>query len=230
MPSSSATTTRSPCSPSRSARSGDGQSVVVQGLTPGQKVVVAGQYRLQPGSVVAAERGQPRVRWPRRPRPSSPRRPDHGRRHFRAFIRHPIATSLLMVGVLFVGIVAYPRLPVAPLPQVDFPTIQVSAQLARREPGDHGLVGGPAARDAIRADPGRRANDLDEHARLDRDHHPVRSRPQHRRRRQRRAGGDQRRRPANCPRTCRARRTYRKVNPADSPRSCCSAPPPTRCR
>jgi hydrophobic/amphiphilic exporter-1 (mainly G- bacteria), HAE1 family len=45
------------------------------------------------------------------------------------FIRHPIATSLLMIGILFSGIVAYPRLPVAPLPQVDFPTIQVSAQL-----------------------------------------------------------------------------------------------------
>jgi hydrophobic/amphiphilic exporter-1 (mainly G- bacteria), HAE1 family len=45
------------------------------------------------------------------------------------FIRRPIATSLLMIGILFVGIVAYPLLPVAPLPQVDFPTIQVSAQL-----------------------------------------------------------------------------------------------------
>ena len=50
------------------------------------------------------------------------------------FIRHPIATSLLMVGILFVGIVAYPRLPVAPLPQVDFPTIQVSAQLPGASP------------------------------------------------------------------------------------------------
>ena len=43
------------------------------------------------------------------------------------FIRHPVATSLLMVGILFVGVIAYPRLPVAPLPQVDFPTIQVAA-------------------------------------------------------------------------------------------------------
>jgi hydrophobe/amphiphile efflux-1 (HAE1) family protein len=50
------------------------------------------------------------------------------------FIRHPIATSLLMVGILFVGIVAYPRLPVAPLPQVDFPTIQVSVQLPGASP------------------------------------------------------------------------------------------------
>src|SRR5580700_2562601 len=50
------------------------------------------------------------------------------------FIRHPIATSLLMLGVLFVGIVVYPMLPVAPLPQVDFPTIQVSASLPGASP------------------------------------------------------------------------------------------------
>jgi HAE1 family hydrophobic/amphiphilic exporter-1 len=50
------------------------------------------------------------------------------------FIRHPIATSLLMVGVLFTGLVVYPRLPVAPLPQVDFPTIQVSASLPGASP------------------------------------------------------------------------------------------------
>ncbi len=50
------------------------------------------------------------------------------------FIRLPIATSLIMVGVLFVGLVAYPRLPVAPLPQVDFPTIQVSASLPGASP------------------------------------------------------------------------------------------------
>src|SRR5262245_16508846 len=41
------------------------------------------------------------------------------------FIRRPIATTLLMAAVALVGISAYPFLPVAPLPQVDFPTIQV---------------------------------------------------------------------------------------------------------
>jgi hydrophobe/amphiphile efflux-1 (HAE1) family protein len=46
------------------------------------------------------------------------------------FIRRPIATSLLMAALALVGIASYPLLPVAPLPQVDFPTIQVSAQLA----------------------------------------------------------------------------------------------------
>jgi hydrophobic/amphiphilic exporter-1 (mainly G- bacteria), HAE1 family len=44
------------------------------------------------------------------------------------FIRYPVATSLIMVGILFVGLIAYFNLPVAPLPTVDFPTIQVSAQ------------------------------------------------------------------------------------------------------
>ena len=43
------------------------------------------------------------------------------------FIRRPIATSLLMVGVLVFGIVAYTMLPIAALPNVDFPTITVSA-------------------------------------------------------------------------------------------------------
>ena len=45
------------------------------------------------------------------------------------FIKFPIGTSLVMVGILFVGLIAYQSLPVAPLPKVDFPTIQVSAQL-----------------------------------------------------------------------------------------------------
>src|SRR5438477_3031821 len=50
------------------------------------------------------------------------------------FIRYPIGTSLLMAGILFVGVVAYPLLPVAPLPQIDFPTIQVSASLPGGSP------------------------------------------------------------------------------------------------
>ena len=43
------------------------------------------------------------------------------------FIHRPIATSLLMLGVLVFGLVAYTLLPVAPLPNVDFPTITVTA-------------------------------------------------------------------------------------------------------
>ena len=43
----------------------------------------------------------------------------------RIFILRPVATSLLMIGILLVGIVAYRQLPVSALPQVDYPTIQV---------------------------------------------------------------------------------------------------------
>jgi len=50
------------------------------------------------------------------------------------FIRHPVATTLLMVAILLAGAVAYPLLPVAPLPQIDFPTISVSAALPGASP------------------------------------------------------------------------------------------------
>src|SRR6202790_1591585 len=43
----------------------------------------------------------------------------------RPFILRPVATSLLMAGLLLVGAVAYRQLPVSALPQVDYPTIQV---------------------------------------------------------------------------------------------------------
>src|SRR5471030_2290332 len=41
------------------------------------------------------------------------------------FIVRPVATSLLMAGILLVGIVAFKQLPVSALPQVDYPTIQI---------------------------------------------------------------------------------------------------------
>ena len=44
----------------------------------------------------------------------------------RPFILRPVATTLLMVGVILVGLVAYRQLPVSALPQVDYPTIQVT--------------------------------------------------------------------------------------------------------
>ena len=50
------------------------------------------------------------------------------------FIRRPIATTLLAIGVLLAGSWAYTLLPVAPLPRVDFPTIQVSANLPGGSP------------------------------------------------------------------------------------------------
>jgi multidrug efflux pump len=50
------------------------------------------------------------------------------------FIHRPIATALLMVGLLLCGLVTYRLLPVAALPNVNYPTIQVSAQLPGADP------------------------------------------------------------------------------------------------
>jgi multidrug efflux pump len=50
------------------------------------------------------------------------------------FIRRPIGTLLLTIGVMLAGIAAFFGMPVAPLPQVDFPTISVSASLAGASP------------------------------------------------------------------------------------------------
>jgi len=50
------------------------------------------------------------------------------------FIQRPIATALLMVGLLVGGLAAYPLLPVASLPNVNYPTLQVTAQLPGADP------------------------------------------------------------------------------------------------
>jgi multidrug efflux pump len=50
------------------------------------------------------------------------------------FISRPVATTLLTLGIALSGALAFSRLPVAPLPQVDFPTISVSAQLPGASP------------------------------------------------------------------------------------------------
>ena len=105
----------------------DGRSVVDEGLSPGQQVITSGQYKVQPGALVSTAVA------------SSDTRLAQGQAGMSdgisaPFIRYPIGTSLLMAGILFVGLVAYPLLPVAPLPQVDFPTIQVAASLPGASP------------------------------------------------------------------------------------------------
>jgi multidrug efflux pump len=50
------------------------------------------------------------------------------------FIRRPIATTLMVVAISLAGAVAFRLLPVSPLPQVDFPTVSVSAGLPGASP------------------------------------------------------------------------------------------------
>ncbi len=132
------------------------------------------------------------------------------------FIRRPIATSLLMAALALVGIVAFPLLPVAPLPQVDFPTIQVYGDAGRRQPRNHGRHGGDSARAAVRADRRRYPDEFGQFARLDRHHAAIRSQPQHRRRRRDVQAAITAAGPY-LPKNLTNPPTYKKVNPADSP-------------
>src|SRR5262249_34273011 len=50
------------------------------------------------------------------------------------FVRRPIGTTLLAIGIALAGIGAFFALPVSPLPQVDFPTVSVSASLPGASP------------------------------------------------------------------------------------------------
>src|ERR1700731_3921273 len=52
------------------------------------------------------------------------------------FIRRPVATTLLTFGLVAAGIIAFFKLPVSPLPDVDIPTISVQATLPGASPGD----------------------------------------------------------------------------------------------
>ena len=81
------------------------------------------------------------------------------------FIQRPVGTSLLtLAACCWRERWRFDFLPVAPLPQVDFPTIQVSAGLAGRESGDDGLGGRDAAGAAVWAHRRRQPDDVVEPA------------------------------------------------------------------
>ena len=50
------------------------------------------------------------------------------------FIRRPVATTLLTIGIIFAGLLGYSQLPVSPLPQVDFPIVSVQANMPGASP------------------------------------------------------------------------------------------------
>ncbi len=110
------------------------EAVIEKGAKEGDRVVTA--WPLMYGGSSAGIRSiKPQVRGAE---------PMHGG-FSEPFIKRPIATTLAMVAILLVGIVAYPLLPVAPLPQIDFPTIAGERAIARRVAGDDGVVRGAAA-------------------------------------------------------------------------------------
>ena len=197
-----------------------------QGAAPGEQVVVEGQAQLRPGAQASATKPAPSgLADALRVRRASQR---GARRAWRArarrarsrdgvsepFIRRPVATTLLMVGLLLAGSWRFTQLPVSALPQVDYPTIVVSTFLPGAQRRHDGVGGDDAARAPVRADAVALADDERLELRQLADHAAVHPRPQHRRRRAGRAGGDQRRvEPAPRARCRRRRRTARATPP-----------------
>ena len=61
-------------------------------------------------------------------------RPARTNGFFDFFITHPVATGLIMSGIFLLGAICYPFMPVSALPQIDFPTIQIAANLPGASP------------------------------------------------------------------------------------------------
>ena len=97
-----------------------------------------------------------------------------------AFITRPIATSLLMVAVVALGIVGYRLLPVAALPKIDSPTIQVTAQMPGADPQTMASSVATQLERQFGQIPGLMSDDFEERARVYTDHAPIRPQPQRR--------------------------------------------------
>ena len=117
------------------ARIAGAETVIKEGLKPGETVVTDGQLRLVPGSRISVKGAERR---------------EGGVMNLAAlFIKRPITTTLIMLGIIVFGVMSYQLLPVSDLPTVDFPTIQVQRRPAGRQPRDDGVGRGAAAREAV---------------------------------------------------------------------------------
>ena len=132
------------------------------------------------------------------------------------FIRRPIATSLLMLGIALFGVIAYRALPVSDLPNVDFPTLNVGAGLPGGDPGTMAsAVASPLERqfttiaglDEMTSSSSTGSTNVTLQFDLE---------PRHRQRRRRRADRD-RRGDAAAAAGMPAPPSFRKFNPADQP-------------
>ena len=146
------------------------QAVIAKGLEADERVVTTGFARLTAGAAgdgdqrrvgAVARRASPpsrsasggaAARVSSAPRPLQ-RESEHAAMSVSTpFIRRPIATSLLAFAVMLGGWLGYWWLPVSSLPQVDFPTIQVTTQLPGASARHHRRAGDRAARAPVRPD------------------------------------------------------------------------------
>ena len=109
----------------------NGVALIDKGLTAGETVVVRGQYRLSPGT--AGDALRPEQSW------GCPESVDGEFGHAAmnlsaAFIHRADRHALMIVAIILLGGIGYEFLPVAALPEIDSPTIQVTAQLPGADP------------------------------------------------------------------------------------------------
>ena len=133
-------------------------SVINSGVKPGEMVISEGQMRLMPGAKIKVLSGESQTYWELRMKFTD------------LFIRRPITTTLIMVGILIFGLLSYFSLPVSNLPAVEYPTIDVSASLARRQSGRHGFVGRDTARSPVLYHPRTRQHVVLQFVRIHRRH------------------------------------------------------------
>ena len=126
------------------------------------------------------------------------------------FIKRPITTTLIMLGIAVFGVMSYRLLPVSDLPSIDFPTIQVQAGLPGASPETMASAVALPLEKQFATIAGLELDQLDELAGEHEHHAAVRSQPQHRRGRPGRAVDDREGRRASCRRRCRRRRRIRK--------------------
>ena len=101
-------------------------TAIRSGINEGDVVVTDGTDKLQTGTKVRVRPNAPGQKGPQTEgRGGGSRRRSGLVNISRLFILRPVATALLMVAVILVGVVAFRQLPISALPQVDYPTIQV---------------------------------------------------------------------------------------------------------
>ena len=105
------------------ARTRGDESVMKTGVRPGETVVTDGQIRLVPGSRVSIKSG-----------PGGARAKGGVMNLSEIFIKRPVTTTLIILGIMVFGVMSYRLLPVSDLPAIDFPTIQVGAGLPGASP------------------------------------------------------------------------------------------------
>ena len=116
--------------------------MIESGLKPGETVVTDGHLRLVPGQPHHVK-GQS----------DQPADAEGSVMNLSAiFIRRPVTTTLLMLGIIVFGVLAYLQLPGRRSPEHRLSDHPGQRGAARRQPRDDGLVGGAAAREAVRDD------------------------------------------------------------------------------